>query len=336
MSEAISVLVTNEDTDVRLDRWLRRRYPNVHQGRLEKLFRTGQIRVDGHRVKGSLRLVSGNSIRIPPILGLSEKTRPPKTKKIALNSEKVSLVRKWVIFKNNDILAINKPSGLAVQGGTGIREHLDLMLDALRFDAEERPRLVHRLDRDTSGVLLLARTISSARELAKIFREKELCKTYWALTAGVPAQKEGRIDIALLKKKISKIKDEIVITKDGMNAITDYKIVERVGNSFAWLSLRPHTGRTHQIRIHCAASLNCPIVGDKKYNLCDNEIDFTGLGDGLHLHSRSLQLSYTSEGNNKKTWIDLVAPIPEHMSQSWEYLGFDKNYTQENISVLDT
>ena len=225
MSKVISVLVTNDDTNVRLDRWLRRRYPYIHQGRLEKLFRTGQIRVDGRRVKGSLRLASGNSVRIPPMLGLSEKTSAHKIKKISLSKEKVSLVRKWVIYKDNDILAINKPSGLAVQGGTGIREHLDLMLDALRFGAKERPRLVHRLDRDTSGIMLLARNINSAQNLGKIFRENKLYKTYWALTEGVPTQSKGQINIGLLKKKVSKIKDEIVITNHGINAITDYKIV---------------------------------------------------------------------------------------------------------------
>ncbi len=334
MRTAISVLVTSEDADVRLDRWLRRRYPDIHQGKLEKLFRTGQIRVNGHRVKGSLRLVSGSSVRIPPIMGSRDKIRKHKSKTIALTKEKVSLVRKWVIYKDNDILAINKPPGLAVQGGTGVREHLDLMLDALTFDAEERPRLVHRLDRDTSGVLVLARNLMSARNLTKMFREKQLNKTYWALTVGVPTQTEGKIKVALIKKKVSNLKEEIVITNRGVNSITDYRIIEYVGGSFAWLSLRPHTGRTHQIRVHCATYLNCPIVGDRKYSPYENQIDLKGLGEGLHLHSRSLQLPYTSKDNNNKSRLDLVAPVPEHMSQSWKYLGFDQTYTQDIFGTL--
>lgn len=333
MSTAISVLVTTEDADVRLDRWLRRRYPKVQQGRLEKLFRTGQIRVDGSRVKGSLRLVPGTSVRIPPIMVSAEQVRTQIGKTVALDSKKMSVVRKWIIYKDNDILAINKPPGLAVQGGTGIREHLDLMLDALTFDAEERPRLVHRLDRDTSGVLVLARNLTSARTLSKMFREKKLNKTYWALTLGVPNQPKGKIRDALLKKQTSNTKEEIVITNRGVNAITDYRIIKHVGDSLAWLSLRPYTGRTHQIRVHCATSLNCPIVGDKKYNLDHSQSHFSGLGEGLHLHSRALQFLYISKCKNYKTCLDLIAPLPEHMSQSWQHLGFDRNYTRDNLEV---
>ena len=316
-----SLAVGAEEGELRLDRWIKRHFPRVTHGRLEKLLRTGQIRVDGKRVKSGQRLEPGQLIRIPP--GLEDaggpEARPAKAAKPPLGAADAKLAQSLVLFKDDDVMALNKPSGLAVQGGTGTGRHLDGMLDALRFGAEERPRLVHRLDRDTSGVLLLARTVAAAAKLAASFRHKSARKIYWALVAGVPKPARGRIDLPLAKG--SGPRGERVVARDeeeGQRAITLYAVVEAAGDRAAWLVLWPMTGRTHQLRVHCAEALGTPIVGDRKYGGERAAITGAPIAPRLHLHARSISLPHPRGGR-----LTIKAPLSEHMRTSWSFFGFD-------------
>jgi 23S rRNA pseudouridine955/2504/2580 synthase len=315
--------VGGDDADIRLDRWFRKRYPGLSHGKLEKLLRTGQIRVDGRRAKAGLRLAAGNQVRVPPLPAQAEQAPHGKTPALPPRAEDLAAVKEWVIYRDENLLAINKPPGLAVQGGSGISRHLDALLEGLQFDAPERPRLVHRLDKDTSGVLLLARNAPAARGLTRMFRDKKLRKIYWALTLGVPTPAQGRIDAAIAKKPVSGGGERVIAAKDGAPAITYYATLETAGNRVAWLALLPLTGRTHQLRAHLAEILNCPIQGDRKYISDWSPPREDGFGAGLHLHARSLSLPHPGGAGARRARLDLVAPPPAHMVQSWRHLGFD-------------
>jgi 23S rRNA pseudouridine955/2504/2580 synthase len=219
------IQVSTDDADIRLDRWFRRHFPGVQHGRLEKLLRTGQVRVDGKRAKASHRLAQGETIRIPPGI---EQGPPENAARPPVREADARFVQSLVIHRDRDVIAINKPPGLAVQGGTGTTRHLDGMLDALRFDAEERPRLVHRLDRDTSGVMLLARSARAAAQLSEAFRHKSARKIYWALVAGVPRLAQGKIDLALAKEG-GPAGERVAADDDGKRAITLYSVLDRIG-----------------------------------------------------------------------------------------------------------
>lgn len=296
---------------MRLDRWFRERFPGLTHGRLQKLLRTGQIRVDGKRVKADARLAVGATVRVPP---LGEKAPPPsKDQQAKIRPEDAKLIQDAVLYQDDWVIAINKPPGLAVQGGSKTSRHLDGMLDALRFGAEERPRLVHRLDKDTSGVLLLARTRKAASALSEAFKGRQTEKTYWALVRGVPRPHEGEITSLLDKGG----EDFEVMRPDakGRKAITDYAVIEPAGQQAAWLALRPVTGRTHQLRVHCA-QLGTPIVGDGKYGGSDAFIE--GLSNKLHLHARHLVIPHPKRGV-----LDVSAALPDHMMQTWALFEFD-------------
>lgn len=300
------------DDDVRLDRWLRRTLPDVPYGQLAKWLRTGQIRVDGRRAKPGQRLAQGQTVRLPPVDGAAATALAPVTPVDAATADEL---RARVIYRDDALIALNKPSGLAVQGGTKTTRHLDAMLDALRFGAPERPRLVHRLDKDTSGVLLLARDAATARLLTALFRHREVEKVYWALVAGVPAEEEGRIDVAL-RKTGGRGGEKMRPAEDGgQSAVTRYAVVDQAGSKAAWLILRPLTGRTHQLRAHCAA-LGTPIIGDGKYG--GKEAFLAGLPRKLHLHARALVFPHPASG--KRT--EIVAPLEGHCADSWATLGF--------------
>ncbi|MBT3926667.1 MAG: RluA family pseudouridine synthase [Rhodospirillaceae bacterium] len=335
MSGVQTLSVGDDDADVRLDRWFRKRYPGLTHGKLEKLLRTGQIRVDGRRAKAGLRLAAGNQVRVPPLGAESEGRAHSKRAAPPARDEDLAAVKDWVIYRDENLIAINKPPGLAVQGGSGIRRHLDAMLGGLQFDAPERPRLVHRLDKDTSGVLLLARNAVTARSLTKMFRDKKLRKVYWALTLGIPHPEKGRIDAAIAKRPVSGGGERMVAVADGAEATTYYTTLEAAGNSIAWLALLPLTGRTHQLRAHCADVLKCPIQGDRKYLPdTDDAPQEGGFGAGLHLHARSLSLPHPGGGGARRARLDIVAPLPEHMVESWRHLDFEQNLDGDPFAAL--
>jgi 23S rRNA pseudouridine955/2504/2580 synthase len=318
MSEGVRNLrVADDEAEQRLDRWFRRHFPDVTHGRLEKLLRTGQVRVDGGRAKASLRLDAGQTVRVPPLGAPAEATpRTPARSKVSESD--ADFVRSLVLHRDQHVIALNKPAGLAVQGGSGTVRHLDAMLDGLRFDAAERPRLAHRLDRDTSGVLLLGRTARATAFLARAFQGHEATKIYWAITVRVPRPEQGRIDLALAKKGGPGRERMAEDGEEGLGAVTDYRVLDRAGNKAAWLELRPQTGRTHQLRAHCAA-LGTPILGDGKYG--GREAQIAGFGGGrsrLHLHARAIELPHPAGGV-----LRVTAPLPAFMRETWRFLGFE-------------
>jgi 23S rRNA pseudouridine955/2504/2580 synthase len=312
MAEAL--IIGEDEADLRLDRWFRRHFPGIQHGRLEKLLRTGQIRVDGKRAKANFRLSPGQTIRIPP--GVEAGT-PDRSDRPAVRDTDARFVQSLVIHRDADVLAINKPPGLAVQGGTGTTRHLDGMLDALRFDADERPRLVHRLDRDTSGVMLLARSARVAAKLGEAFRHKSARKVYWALVVGVPRPARGKIDMAIAKEG-GPGNERMAADDDGQRAITLYEVVENIGDRAAWLALMPLTGRTHQLRVHCADALGTPVVGDVKYGGDAATLPGQGLAARMHLHARTIELPHPAGGT-----LSVTAELPEHMREAWRFFGFD-------------
>jgi 23S rRNA pseudouridine955/2504/2580 synthase len=314
---SVSIQTVSEDeADTRLDRFLRRRYPGLTQGALQKLCRTGQVRVDGHRVEASARLSPGQAVRVPPMPAAPEKHAP------IVSAADAKEMERMVLHRDDHLIVLNKPSGLATQGGPGITRHLDGMLDALRGEGD-RPRLVHRLDRDTSGVIVLARTAGVAAKLAAAFRTREVEKTYWAVVVGHPDPEEGQIDQPL--KRVSSAFGERTVAadrkdKEGQRAYTNYRMLDAAGRKLAWLELQPLTGRTHQLRVHCV-SLGTPIVGDAKYaEPRDNGSGGSyveGLADRLHLHARALTLPHPAGGT-----LSVAAELPPHMRESFTTLGF--------------
>lgn len=306
--------VTQDEDGLRLDRWFRRRYPELTHGRLEKLLRTGQIRVDGKRAKSGFRLAAGQAIRVPP-LGSSRSSSSENARRPVATAD-ARMLETRVLYKDDDVIVIDKPAGLAVQGGSGTHRHLDGMLDALRFGAE-RPRLVHRLDRDTSGVLVLARTAQAAAKLSAAFRGRDARKIYWAAVVGVPHPLAGRIDLPLAKEGGPKGERVAVEDESGQRAVTRYRVADRAGKRAAWLVFEPETGRTHQIRVH-AAALGIPILGDGKYGGRDAFLGGSGISPKLHLHARAIRLPHPRSGQ-----IEVAASLPEHMAATWKFLGFD-------------
>jgi 23S rRNA pseudouridine955/2504/2580 synthase len=311
-------IVSEDEADIRLDRWFRRHFHGLTQGAIQKLCRTGQVRVDGRRVDAATRLAAGQSVRIPPLSAPpEERPRPEIDPNVARD------VQRLVIYRDDHVLVLNKPHGMPVQGGPGISRHLDGLLDALRFGGADRPRLVHRLDRDTSGVLLLARTPGTAAKLAAAFRTRAVEKTYWAVVAGRPVPPEGRIDLPLrriggARGERTEIADRA--DKEAARAITEYTTLDHAGQKLAWLALRPLTGRTHQLRVHCVA-IGAPILGDVKYARPDQNNAFSatvaGLPAELHLHARALALPHPAGGT-----LLVEADLPPHMTQTFRTLGF--------------
>ncbi len=307
-----AVRVAAEDSGLRLDRWFRRHFPDLPHGHLQKLLRTGRIRVDGSRAKAATRLAEGQLIRIPP---LEARPAPSPRDPPPVSPEDADDVVRRVLYRDEHVLVLDKPAGLAVQGGSRVRRHLDAMLDALRFGAE-RPKLVHRLDKDTSGVLVLARGAASASALARAFRAHAMKKLYWAVVVGVPDPAAGRIALPLAK--VAGTRRELVCLdlEGGLPAETVYRVVERAGREAAWLELKPLTGRTHQLRVHCAA-IGTPILGDGKYG---GSRAFPGRewsGARLHLHARALILPHPAGGT-----LHAEAPLPREMAATWRFFGF--------------
>jgi 23S rRNA pseudouridine955/2504/2580 synthase len=329
--------VSEDEAGMRLDRWFKRRFPQLPLAHLNKIVRKGEVRVAGKRVETSTRLEAGQSVRVPP-LNLAPPAPAPTH---APSAADAAAIRAMILFEDRDVIVLNKPYGLAVQGGSGTSRHIDGMLASLADKKGERPVLVHRLDRDTSGVLLLAKSRRMAADLGEIFRSRQAKKIYWALVEGAPKPGQGRISLFLAKgeamgenRKPRKGEradlERMRIVKhgdpDAQHSVTLYAVVDKVAPRLAWLSMRPITGRTHQLRAHCEA-IGHPIVGDPKYNRRpDNDPARRdplralppGLEPKLHLLARRLILPHPKGGA-----IDVTAPLPPHMQKSFDMFGFD-------------
>ena len=307
--------VTDEDDGIRLDRWFRRNLPEASFGTVARWARTGQLRLDGKRAAPGDRVEAGQAIRVPPLEEEAAAARP-RPKRASLSEDEVDFVRGLVIHRDPAAIVVAKPPGLATQGGTKTAVHLDRLLDGLAEEGEARPKLVHRLDKDTSGVLLLARTPRAAAFFARAFAGRTARKVYWALVTGVPSVEDGLIDLPLAKQPGTGGEKMHVDEAEGQPARTRYRVLERAGNRAAWVELQPHTGRTHQLRVHMAA-IGHPIVGDGKYG--GQEAFLTGsISRKLHLHARRLRIDHPDGGR-----LDLSAEAPDHFRESMASLGFD-------------
>jgi 23S rRNA pseudouridine955/2504/2580 synthase len=308
-----TVTVDSADGSLRLDRWFKRHYPALGHGQLEKLLRTGRIRVDGKRARSGDRVEPGQAIRLPP---LGELALPAGPAKYHARPADEAMLQAAVLHRDDAVIVIDKPPGLAVQGGTATERHLDGLLDVLRFGNKERPRLVHRLDKETSGILVIARTAAAAAFLTRAFREKTTRKVYWAVVVGLPKPRQGRIDLPLAKAPSRGGERVRPDPDDGRRAVTYYRVIDSAGTRASWLALMPITGRTHQLRAHCAA-VGTPILGDAKYG--EAAAQLAGV-PGLrrpHLHARTLSIPHPLGG-----MLRLTAPLPAHMRRTWEFFGF--------------
>ena len=310
--------IAPDDDGIRLDRWFKRNLPLVGFATVSRWARTGQLRVDGKRAKPEDRLAAGQVLRVPP--GGEAKGGKPAPKRRELTETDIAEARAMVIRETPSAIVINKPPGLATQGGSKTTRHVDGLLDAFVTGDEPRPRLVHRLDKDTSGVLLVARTPGSAASYSKRFSGRSARKIYWALIVGVPEVREGTIDAPLAKQPGTGGEKMHVDEEDGQSAKTRYRVVERAGQKAAWVELEPLTGRTHQLRVHMAA-IGHPIVGDGKYG--GQDAFLTGaISRKMHLHARRLIIG-TPESKGAGGKLDVTADLPEHFAASMESLGFD-------------
>lgn len=308
--------VADGEAGLRLDRWFQRHFPELGHGALQKLLRTGQVRIDGKRAEGKDRVEPGQTIRLPPGVTAAPPLKPRGI--LTVSDRDAEEIRGLVIYKDDQVIVLNKPPGLAVQGGTGTERHVDGMLDALRFGYEERPRLVHRLDKDTSGLLLIARTRLAARRLGDSFRDRETEKLYWAVVVGVPPRPEGAIDLPLAKRPGARDRELMQVdAENGQKALTHFRVLDHAGKRAALLALWPRTGRTHQLRVHCAA-IGCPILGDGKYG--GEEALLAAVADArrLHLHARRLVLPHPSG----KGELAIDAQPPPHFRRTVEAFGF--------------
>ena len=337
MTGVTTLTVAEAEGESRLDRWLKKRFPEITQGQVEKLCRTGQIRVDGGRVKASTRVSPGQQVRVPPLPRAAPATAPKP--EAGVSDADARMIQAAVLWKDEHIIALNKPPGLPSQGGSGQGgRHVDGLTPALMFGYKDRPKLVHRLDKDTSGVLLLARTDRIARALSEAFRARTTRKIYWAAVAGVPSPKMGTVRFGLVKapghgaggegeRMIAIHPAKVDETEGAKRATTDYAVLDALGSRAAWVALVPVTGRTHQLRAHMA-EIGHPIVGDGKYGGSGQE----NLGDGwgaqlggeisrkLHLHARSIGFDHPVTGKR----ITLTAPLPDHMKRTWKTLGWSE------------
>ncbi len=310
--------VGDDDDGIRLDRWFKRNLPTIGFATVSRWARTGQVRVDGGRVKPDDRLQAGQVLRVPP--GGEAKHKTPRTRR-PLTEDEIAEAQAMVIRETPSAIVLNKPPGLATQGGSKTTKHVDGLLDAfVRSDDDPRPRLVHRLDKDTSGVLLIARTPGSAANYSKRFSGRSARKIYWALVVGVPEVREGTIDAPLAKQPGTGGEKMHVDEENGQTAKTRYRVVERAGQKAAWVELEPLTGRTHQLRVHMAA-IGHPIVGDGKYG--GQDAFLTGaISRKMHLHARRLIIG-TPESKGAGGKLDVTADLPAHFAASMESIGFD-------------
>lgn len=306
MSGVTFVKIKPEDDGIRLNRWFLKEYPSLTLGRLQKLLRTKQIKVDGKKAEANTRLSAGQELRLPPL----DNEKAIKNPDVVSKSD-TDFIQSMIIFKDDNIIVLNKPSGLAVQGGTNTDRHIDGMLEALKFENSEKPKLVHRIDKDTSGILVLARNRRYAELLTKAFREHMLQKTYLVLAIGNLKNPEGEIKIAL-----DKVGEKMEPSDEGKKAVTRFKVLDTAGEKFTLLTAEPLTGRTHQIRAHMECA-GCPILGDNKY-FGQSRKRFPELSSKLHLHAYKIDLSPVY---NKK--LVVKAPLPDYFKNDIKFLGLN-------------
>ncbi|NMG22569.1 RNA pseudouridine synthase [Brasilonema bromeliae SPC951] len=316
MSEVRQFTVDADDDGIRLDRWFKRHLPDTSFNTVSRWARTGQLRVDGARATPGDRVAAGQSIRVPPPEAAPASAPRPARQRPALSEEQVAFAQSLVIHRDAQAIVLNKPPGLATQGGTRTHDHVDGLLDALQFDQTGRPKLVHRLDKDTSGALLLARTARAAAYFSKHFSGRSAKKVYWALVIGVPEIEDGMIDLPIAKQPGTGGEKMHVDEAEGQPARTRYRVIERAGNRCAWVELQPFTGRTHQLRVHMAA-IGHPIVGDGKYG---GQAAFLtgGISRKMHLHARRIRIDHPDGGR-----LDVTADLPAHIAATMDTLGFD-------------
>ncbi len=318
MSAVETRKVDRDEAGMRLDRWFKLHFPGLGFGHLQKLLRSGQVRVNGARVETSTRLAAGQEVRVPPLqAGDARKSAPA----VVRRSGDREVLQAAILHEDQHVIVLNKPAGLAVQGGSGVTRHIDAMLDSFTDRHGRKPKLVHRLDRDTAGVLVVARTRSAAAALGKSFKARETRKLYWALVAGVPRPPNGRVSTYLAKEEGPE-GDRMRIARHGDrgadHAVSHYALAEQAGRKVSWLVMRPITGRTHQLRAH-AAHIGHPIVGDPKYFDVENWELPGGIQNRLHLLARRIVIPHPDGGV-----LDVSAPLPPHMQQSFAVLGFDE------------
>ncbi len=314
--------VDPDESGMRVDRWFKLHYPGLGFGQLQKLLRTGQVRVDGGRVKSDTRLAKGQSVRVPPLhSGDGKALQGPLTANTMRDRHDGDVLEAMKLYEDAKVYVFNKPAGLAVQGGSGVSRHVDMMLEAFRNKKGEKPRLVHRLDRETSGVLVVARTRGAAVALTRSFRERDTEKVYWAICAGVPRKREGRISTHLLRER-TEDGDRMRVARHGEpdadHSESYYRVIDTAGQNLSWLELKPVTGRTHQLRVH-TAHIGHPIIGDPKYFNIENWELPGGIQNRLHLHARRIIIPHPDGGT-----IDVTAPLPPHMVQTFNLLGLDE------------
>jgi 23S rRNA pseudouridine955/2504/2580 synthase len=314
-----TLVVDPDEAGMRIDRFLVARFPRLAFTHIQRIIRTGEVRVDGKRAKPEGRLEAGQKLRIPPL-----RLEPQKAaaRSAARDQDERAFLSSITLYEDKDVLVLNKPAGLAVQGGPGTKRHVDGLLEALRDEEGQKPRLVHRLDKDTAGCLVVAKTRFAAVTLGKTFRSRSARKIYWAVVAGVPRVRQGRVSTYLAKEDIGEHDARMRVAQHGdegaSHALTYYAVVETAAQKLAWLSLKPVTGRTHQLRAH-AAHIGHPIVGDPKYFNVENWELPGGIQNRLHLLARRIVIPHPRTGKP----IDVSAPLPPHMEQSFNLLGFD-------------
>jgi 23S rRNA pseudouridine955/2504/2580 synthase len=322
MSDPVeTIVIARGEAGLRLDRWFRTHFPDVTHGYLQKLLRSGQVRVDSKRVQANARLEAGQQVRVPQVVRKPPATKPSLQAPLGLSKADRDFIERMILFEDEDVVVLNKPFGIAVQGGSGTKRHLDGILAGMVDRFGDRPRLVHRLDRDTTGVLLVAKHRDAAARLGRTFQTRSAAKTYWALIKGVPKPPQGKVEAALVKAS-GPDGDRVRKALPGeqakaMHATTHYSVIDRVAHKAAWVSLKPVTGRQHQLRAHMAL-IGHPIIGDNKYE-GETALADSGIEPKLHLHARRLVIPHPGGHAN----IDVTAPLPEHMLRTWELLGLN-------------
>jgi len=322
-----SAIIAEDDDGIRLDRWFQRHVPDTSFNIVSRWARTGALRLDGAKAAPGDRIAAGQTLTWPEALPASAAPRPVVAERAPLSPEQIDYAKSLVIHMDKHAIVINKPPGLATQGGIGITTHVDGLLDALQYEMTTRPKLVHRLDKDTSGVLLLARTARAAAFFSKSFAGRDAKKTYWALTVGSPKIQAGEIDAPLSKQPGSGGEKMHVDTETGLKAKTRYRVLDKAADRAAWVEFMPLTGRTHQIRVH-AAAIGHPIVGDAKYGGKDAFLT-GGISRKLHLHARRLVIDAPDGGK-----LDVTAEVPGHIGDSFKLLGFDPERGAPQVEVL--